>query len=287
MVALDPHHEPDVIYENLSHFLETDDRSSQVVRITFGDTPLDFQYVDRGSQNLTSFFTAAVPKDSLAPRFTGFGVSRTLDTNALHFADPSLALAPDMFIAWYTGSVEHPLEGIIPQIIRHYQPETAPGRTVLFGGSAGGFASLINGFDLPGSVSVAANPQTNLSKYNLPLVRKWLEVCWNIDADDVDQALKELSLRTSAVELYAHGSPNTVVYMQNSQDRTHVRPHFEPFIDAVKENPGIRYILGEWGQGHKAPPKELIVHTLDLAITEPWDSSAWSEAGYRKAQQAY
>lgn len=90
MVSLDPHHQPQAAYTSLEQFLAEDDRTSKVVRIAGKPLPLDFRYIDRGSENLTVFFTAAVPKDSLAPRFTGFGISKTLDTNGLHFADPAV-----------------------------------------------------------------------------------------------------------------------------------------------------------------------------------------------------
>lgn len=285
MVALDPHHEPDVIYGSLEEFLARDDRQSRVIRINLQPVPLDFRYIARGSENLTVFFTAAVPKDSLAPRFTGFGISRTLNTNGLHFSDPSTALAPEVFLAWYTGSVRQPLAEVLPRIIAHYQSAAPRARTVLYGGSARAFASLVNGHRLPGSIAVVSNPQTDLRNYNTGLVRRWLKICWKTSGVDIPADLARVPPCTDLVSLYAQGSPNRVVYMQNAGDADHVAPHFVPFIEATRENPDVRFMLGDWGDGHKAPPKELIVHTLDMALTESWDSPAWSEAGFRTAHE--
>lgn len=284
MVLLDPQHEPDAVYNSLEEFLAKDDRHQKVVRIQDGPMPLDFRYIDRGSENLTAFFTAAVPKDSLAPRFTGFGISTTLPTNGLHFADPSVALTPEIFLAWYTGSAQQPMRGVIPQIIRHYQPENSSGRTVMYGGSGGGFAGLVNGFELPDSICVAANPQTDLRKYNPPVVRRWLEACWptnNQKPADIDQ----IDPVTDLVSLYSGGSPNKVIYLQNTQDGTHMSPHFEPFIRATQGHPGVRYFVGDWGEGHNPPPKDLIVQTLQFALTHSWEAPDWGEAGYRLARE--
>lgn len=282
MVALDLDIEPAHTFPDLDSFLASTTTPTGHVRIATAPVPVDFRYIDRGSSNLAIFFTAAVPKDSAAPRFTGFGISRDLDANGLHFADPSVALSPEIFLAWYTGSRELPFQKMMLDIIAKYSPTQTEGRRVLYGGSAGGFSSLYAGFHMPDSVAIAANPQTDLRRYNPALIRRWLDVCWGL-GQDISSDIDHIEATTDLVSLYRGGCPNKVVLLQNAQDETHLGPHFEPLIEASQLNPMVRYKTGDWGIGHKAPPKDVIVESLNLAVTEDWESEIWSNAGYCQA----
>lgn len=95
--------------------------------------------------------------------------------------------------------------------------------------------------------------------------------------------LEDVDAVTDLVSRYSQGSRNKVVYMQNAQDSTHVEPHFEPFISMAKGNHNVRFTLGQWGEGHKTPPKDLIVRTLEMALSKSWESSRWQAEGYRHA----
>lgn len=282
MVALDPDIEPAHTFPDLDSFLSATTKPIGHVRIATVPVPVDFRYIERGSNNLAIFFTAAVPKDSAAPRFTGFGISRELNANGLHFADPSVALTPEIFLAWYTGSRELPFQQIMLDIIGKYSPSGTEGNQVLYGGSAGGFTSLYAGFHMPGSTAIAANPQTDLRRYNPALIRRWLDVCWGL-GEDIPSDVDQVEATTDLVTLYKGGCPNKVVLLQNAQDESHVGPHFEPFIKASQLNSKVRYKTGDWGIGHKAPPKEVIVESLNLAVAEDWASEKWINAGYRRA----
>lgn len=284
MVTLAPDIEPNHTFSDLESFLESPTIPTGHVRIATTPVPVDFRYIDRGSNNLAIFFTAAVPKDSAAPRFTGFGISRELDANGLHFSDPSVALTPEIFLAWYTGNRELPFQRMMLDIINKYSPSRGKGKSVLYGGSAGGFCSLYAGFHMPYSTAIAANPQTDLRRYNPALIRRWLNVCWGL-GDNVQSEVDKIDAITDLVSLYKHGPPNKVVLLQNAQDDSHVGPHFEPFIQANQSSSMIRYMMGDWGVGHKAPPKDVIVESLNLALSETWTSDKWLHAGYRLASE--
>lgn len=97
MVKFDQNFVPDHTFSGLEEFLAAPSPPTGYVRIALDGPPLDFRYLDKGKSSLGVFFTAAVPKDSLAPRFTGFGVSRSINMKTLHFADPAVALTPGIF----------------------------------------------------------------------------------------------------------------------------------------------------------------------------------------------
>lgn len=288
MVHLDPEFAPDHQFASVSEFLAAPSAPVGCVRVMLDRAPLDFRYLDKGADRLGVFFTAAVPKDSLAPRFTGFGVSREISMNTLHFADPAVVLTSELFLAWYTGWQGVPLQRLMQSIVQRYRDWLGPGTpTVLYGGSAGGFASLVCGFGLSGVTSIAANPQTDLRFYNRALVKRWRQACWPEGPQELDDALPEIPAVTDAVTLYGDqagkGIRNNVVILQNTGDVDHFDAHFLPLRSALEGTGTMRYLLGDWGHGHKAPPTDVIKDVLRAAVENDWQSASWSRIGARLA----
>lgn len=282
MVILDLAVQPNHQFASVDDFIESTELPTGHIRINTGSTPIDFKYIPRGSKNLAAFFTAAVPKDSLAPRFTGFGIGNGLDADCLHFADPSLVLTPELFLAWYTGHKNLLFQNIMPRILSKFANHHE-GRTVMYGGSAGGFAALYNGLFVESSIAIAANPQTNLKFYNRALVARWLKTCWDWSGS-VDDGLEQVEASTDLVISYRHhhnGNQKSII-LQNSQDTSHVGPHYLPFVESHKESGTLLTYQGNWGEGHKAPPKEIITQTLNMSLHMPWTSGDWADRGYER-----
>lgn len=286
MVQRNPDFTPDRIFPSLERFLEASTAPRGYVRIELDRAPLDFRYLDKNASALGVFFTAAVPKDSLAPRFTGFGVSRDVAMNTLHFADPAVSLNPEIFLAWYTGWDTQPLQDVLRRIVQRYRDwlgEHTP--TLLFGGSAGGFASLVCGLGLEDVVSIAANPQTDLRRYNRALVERWRSACWPGAGPSLDEALTFIPAVTDVVSTYRReqkrGLRNKIIVLQNTGDSDHIDAHFHPLREALDGSGCMRYLLDNWGEGHKAPPSQVITAVLRAATQEDWDSPRWAELGYR------
>lgn len=287
MVQIDPDFVPGHTFSTLDEFLAESSPPMGYVRIELDGPPLDLRYLDKGASALGVFFTAAVPKDSVAPRFTGFGVSRDVSMNTLHFADPAVSLTPEIFLAWYTGWESQRLDSVIRQIIQRYRDwvgERTP--TLLYGGSAGGFASLVAGLELDDVVSIAANPQTDLLYYNRLLVERWQRVCWPDAGSNLDVALSAIPVVTDIVSAYKRkrdaGLSNSVVILQNTGDADHVDAHFRPLKEALDGSGRLRFLLDDWGEGHKAPPAQVITAVLNAAVHEDWDSPFWTDLGYQR-----
>lgn len=249
------------VYPTLPDFLGERDLPSGVLTVEGTGLPIDLRFQRRGGACLLVMFTAAVPKDCTVPRFTGAGISRGLDADVLYVSDPSLVRDPELFLAWYTGSVQQDFRSVFVDIIGHLMETGNYRRTVFFGGSAGGFASLYFSAQIPGSVAVPTNPQTNLAHYSPPLVRRWARTCWEATGS-VEESLFDIPVCTDLVSLYRQPSDNEIAYIQNRQDDKHVGPHMAPFLEATRGRTSVRYILGDWGVGHKPPPKELLQETL-------------------------
>lgn len=218
------------------------------VPIALDGPPLDFRYLDKGEFALGVFFTAAVPKDSFAPRFTGFGVSRCVTMNMLHFADPGVTITPETFLAWYTGGESQRLDSVIRKVIQKYREwlgHRTP--TLLYGGSAGGCASLVVGLRWMMWVRSRPIPQTDLRYYNRPLVPRWRRVCWPDAAPVLDEALAGIPAVTDVVSAYAAkpgiAVSNRVVILQNTGDANHIDAHFFPLKQALESTGHMRCLL--------------------------------------------
>lgn len=285
MVKLDPDYAPNHTFSSLEGFLSASFIPAGYVRIELDGPALDFRYLDKGTAALGVFFTAAVPKDSVAPRFTGFGVSRDVSMNTLHFADPAVSLTSEIFLARYTGWESQRLDSVLRQVIQRYRDwlgERTP--TLLYGGSAGGFASLVAGLELEDVVSIAANPQTGLRYYNRLLVERWQRTCWPNTGPTLDEALPAVPAATDVVSAYGTkrcaGLKNRVVILQNKGDVDHIDLHFRPLKDVLEGSGRIRYLLDDWGEGHNPPPAHVIASVLNVAVHEDWGSPVWEELGY-------
>lgn len=286
MVRLDHSFVPDHTFAGLDDFLAASDPPTGYVRIGLDGPPLDFRYLNKGASALGVFFTAAVPKDSLAPRFTGFGVSRDVSMNTLHFADPAVSLTPEIFLAWYTGWESQRLDSVLRRVILRYRKWLGEGTpTLLYGGSAGGFASLVMALELEDVVSIAANPQTDLRHYNRPLVERWQRACWPGAAPNLEEALAVIPAVTDVVSGYAKkrdsGLSNGIVILQNTGDKDHIDAHFHPLKDVLDGSGRLRYLMDDWGAGHKPPPAQVITAVLNAAVHEDWDSPRWTDLGYQ------
>lgn len=156
---------------------------------------------------------------------------------------------------------------------------------LLYGGSAGGFASLVVGMELEDVVSIAANPQTDLRYYNRPLVQQCQRACWPNAAPTLQEAFASIPAVTDVVSAYAAkrdaGLSNRVVILQNAGDTDHINAHFRPLKDELDGTGEMRCLLDDWGERHKPPPAEVITAVLNATVQEDWDSPRWAELGYR------
>ena len=136
---------------------------------------------------------------------------------------------------------------------------------MFFGASGGGFASLYYSRLFPESLAVAVNPQTVLRNFAPYTLRQFTERAFPgfTQAEVLDKAVcSDLRLP------YARSFPNYVVYLQNESD-DHVEKHLEPFLQSVEEPDRLAVILGNWGEGHVAPPNEYLRKFLSNLTGSP------------------
>ncbi|HEY1021177.1 MAG TPA: hypothetical protein VGE06_02635, partial [Flavisolibacter sp.] len=142
-------------------------------------------------------------------------------------------------------------------------------RVLLFGGSAGGFASLYYSRQIKKSLALIWNPQTILNNYYKHLVSRYSYLAY-------DCSLQNLSkhMVTNIPEFYkkVHGN-NRIIYMQNVSDH-HVETHLKPFLQIigrdVPKNEYSQWIdenlylhISNWSEGHTPPPRKTLQQLLE------------------------
>lgn len=256
--------------------------------ITEFKLPIDFFIKDNKSKNLLVSFSGAIVENKRPlmqlPIFAGTNISENIDYSVLAIADPSLGLDEKLCLSWYTGykglSFVKILRDIIESLITQYNFE----KVVFLGGSGGGFAALNTGFNLPNSIVIAMNPQTEIARYSTRMVNIFTKTCFgkgnmNLIPDNI-----KTNYRMSLFNLYKSNHSNHILYLQNISDR-HLSEHAIPFIEYVynkklciddfnqtpiqKINDKAIIVSKNWGNGH-IPPDKMIVRNIlkSLANTE-------------------
>ncbi|OFP34643.1 hypothetical protein, partial [Corynebacterium sp. HMSC071B10] len=228
--------------------------------IAYGDGVLDLQLVQRESRALIVAFHAAVdPAAATLPVFTGRKVTQGLDASVLFVSDPSLERG--MSIGWFAGDSRRPLQTDLVRAINHVSARVGAEQIIFEGCSAGGFAALYYSHQLPGSLAIAMNPQTDFMKYYPRRVREYVNTCW---PEGVDGAVT-----ADLVAAYASSFPNNVLYLQNRDDAFHIQQHYRPWGEALAREYGQKWcaLPGDWGSGHAAPPSFVQEAVLAYALS--------------------
>jgi hypothetical protein len=225
---------------------------------------------------LVVFFNGNAPRsDSFKlPTFAGLGVlPQKLGVSRICVNDPSLYLSPDLCLSWYCGSSELALQQVLPSILARVFEVAQPSRIIFTGGSGGGFASMYYSRFFPGSLAFVWNPQTDILEYNPAHVTKYASTAFGCKEDILSVRITLPSLIDVKISRFYSTNKNNVLYLQNRSD-WHVKKHLMPFLKealglddlpAVASGlirPDFYLHLGEWGNGHIPPPKDLIAAIL-------------------------
>jgi hypothetical protein len=234
---------------------------------------------------LVGFSGAVAARDGKkAPFFSGLSIAKSLGLPIIAVSDPTLALDNQLPLAWYAGSEAVPdlpvrIARVLDHIARQHQV-----RLLLFGGSGGGFAALLQATLLEVETTVLVwNPQTAIAEYAPQFVAQFIKAAFSGVDETVasvraeanskqSERLREvLDLTTITHDVRDLKLPPHVnlLYLQNQSD-WHVARHAVPyltkkpwrrmghaaFVEEVNNQLGV--FFGHWGQGHVAPPKEIL-----------------------------
>lgn len=222
-----------------------------------------------------------------APFFSGLKLAKALELPIVSISDPTLAIDSDIKLAWYLGNESIPdlplqIANILDGMAKKHQA-----RLLLFGGSGGGYASLLMSTLLTcEATALVWNPQTAIAEYAYTVVIKYLEVAFpglgetlitlRAKGSEGRDLLRE-TLRTLPVlhDVCAEKVKidSNILYLQNIAD-SHLTKHAAPYFlnkkwyrvgqttFMEKKNDQIGVFFGRWGEGHVVPPRVILETSL-------------------------
>lgn len=280
--TIDPSKHMVTSYRGVESFLRASAIPQGYQIIIENGLPLDINVQNRGFDTTVVFFQGAIDPRWTLPAFAGMGVSSDTAVNRIFISDPSLVLTDRLNLGWFVGNSRMNIQKNLLDIISHITSTWGDQRLVFYGASGGGFASLFFSAHFPGSLAIVSNPQTNVAKYELAAVERFAEVCYGVRGDDPMSQLPE-DVTTDLLRLYREPRGNVVAYMQNSTDIAHVEDHMNPLLAASHPDNEIHVLLGQWGDGHVAPPKPIHVDALTVAASVDWQGGL-AAMGFERAQ---
>lgn len=251
------------VWEDLSSFTSAPQIPKAIHTVWHRGLPIEFELSRDQSKTLLVMFHGALEHHAFLPIFSGSYVASGLDVARVSITDPSLYLSPTLPLAWFAGSYAQPdLQTVISLIVRKLAHSVGAERTIFFGSSGGGFASLVQAAANPSSTAVVANAQTDILRYHQQHVRNYLKHAWN---DDRNRFIE--SVEFSALKAFRESKNHPkVVYMQNSTDTFHIDGHLNPFLKSCNAASNSYLLLGDWGKGHVPPPKNLMHGVLEAVV---------------------
>ena len=282
-------------WQGLEEFLAVDSLQDGIHRVRLSTSggralTLDLRiHLDHGTPMTVHFYGAQqIPRKDTDPIFGALPTSRALGTSYVLVHDPTLSLSVDIGLAWYEGYKGFAAAPTIRAVLCHLAEVSQAPRTVLWGGSAGGYAVLRHVGNLPNSVAFVWNPQTAITRYQPAPVRRYANLAFGTD----DLASGAASTPGITVDLTALPQmpwvKSPIVYLQEADDR-HVSRHLayllaEHFPDLSREvvlrdtlfglvTPNFYLHQSLWEPGHTRPPKsamnEFLRRLLDTSHDLP------------------
>jgi hypothetical protein len=234
---------------------------------------IPFKIKEGSGNTLVVLFHGSMKRDQRP--FPFFQPFFPVPAHQISISDPTMFADPLMTTGWYLGSEGDDLPKHLSSFILEQAARLECTRRVYVGGSAGGFAALLYSNLDPGSIAIAANPQTNLKSYFIPSgIERLRRVCWP-SADNLENFSHLAPLDLS--NKYAQGFDNHVIYIQSTGDHEHVHGQLVPFMSSIDSQHAGRVILdiGSWGiPGHSgsAPPQAWLPWLKATLTARTWSS---------------
>jgi pimeloyl-ACP methyl ester carboxylesterase len=209
------------------------------------------------------------------PRFEWHATLQNRSEHLMFVADPGIDMAPDLAIAWYTGTEGDDVQARIADLAQRVAVQLGASRIAFVGGSGGGFAAMMISHLVPESVALAFSPQTSIAAYYPRFVRRYREVVLPQFAS-MEEAGRAMQGRLSALDVYTESArlTNRVVLVQNTGDEFHMTNHLRPFLKQLglpmetgtyvggKVDLHLRY----FSAGHGMPYKDILTEYLDETL---------------------
>jgi hypothetical protein len=272
-------------WSSLDAFLTTAEVRSGAHSVPLGEFAgkqinYDFLITARPGTVLLCHFHGNAPREGThLPFFAGLGVTNSIGTSLFVPSDPVLALDASLSLAWHFGCDGIHLQAITVSIVKKLQTILRAPRVVAWGGSGGGFAAIRVGKDIPDSIALVWNSQTDIAKYAPDPVNRYRRIAFPTIATDGVLPSGREQFPSLCTDEFVDGYQGRILYLQESTD-WHVGAHLKPFLvgfcgkalsDITDSSTFSGFVtdqlylhLDHWGDGHVPPSKDVISTVLQL-----------------------
>jgi pimeloyl-ACP methyl ester carboxylesterase len=196
------------------------------------------------------------------PKFQFVRSFSTREDSLLFVSDSTILQGDKITLGWLAGNKDTPLAQLVTDSVNRARQQAKVNETVLAGHSAGGFAAILVGSQVPNSRAVSVNGQTvvdrfwfwtvkNLNKYAFP-------ECESPQAM-MEQYVDRLDLR---VALQNRLSTSSFTYFGNHRDPATFgdMPHFELLAEVLgldaqggRTLNGDAFVVADWNKEGASP----------------------------------
>lgn len=249
-------------YGSVEEFLaQTPGTGAHAIRI--GVQHLDLLVEDRGADaTLVVFHSALTERHATVPVFQGRGAAAAAEMNLVSVADPSLEMG-DVDLAWFLGNrFIGALRPLLSPVIRHVVRSLGSSRTILMGGSGGGYAAILFAQDFPDCAVLALNPRLDLTESPFAKVDQYLRVCHKAAGITARTRIREAFVPDRLADELREGLNFDLLIWQNLEDTTFLEHQLKPFLHELGDDPRLRVRFDEHGPGHRPVPTPMIWQVL-------------------------
>ncbi len=197
------------------------------------DLPFEFlTHFKIKSKKLVVIGTAAIKQEFVLPAFNRHTQISKIPESCMIVHDPTLYLDREILIGWYQGNITSSVFLKISKLLNVFLEYLSldNSSTLFYGGSAGGFFSLMMAGYIQESIACVTNPQTSVLAYTEGEVKKLLHHAYN-DITLIEAKDKYLQ-SMSVMEFYKtiNFFPK-IWYKQNRLDFFHYKNHMLPLLE--------------------------------------------------------
>lgn len=220
-------------------------------------------------------------RNSSPPYFSGTGIAADLGLPLFAVSDPTLTLNRELTLGWYAGNQYTPdIYTDVAHAIDSVAQKTGL-RPILIGGSGGGYAAIQLLSRLKtSSTALVWNPQTSIGAYYPGAVRRYVSTAYprlkippgTTDSITSLQQFMDINLDKALVRLPKPADipqSSQLIYLQNKSDEYHMLNHAGTWLKTLdfrqigkgfyhSSTKNLSFFVGEWGNGHAAPPPTMI-----------------------------
>lgn len=273
------------------HEFTKEKRGDGAHSIQVNGQPLDFLVENRNAETTLVVFSGALSLSAKhTPAFSGLRVAADTGVNLIAVADPSMDMG-EITVAWYLGnSVTGPLRSHLSRAIHHLLEGLGSTRTILFGGSGGGYAAAHLAYEFPDSIAFIFNPRLTLDRRAERALKRYFNQCHDTASNgklgpshlQILKSYGPVNISSLATSSLKH---DLLIY-QNLLDPEFLEHQLLPYLNETAQDSRLQLRFSADNVGH-GPIPEDIVRNIIVALVEHGDQDqAITQAGFLPRDEA-